>query len=176
VKPPTEIGPLRHGINLVVRAEQRRLQQHAALERFGVAHRSHLHVNPRAVFHERRNVRRDHDHRDIFGRKCCHRHIDAVTPEHVGDGLLGVNRVLVAIPRQPGDQAVADELVVPRAGHHHQIAHAHAGGRRGQDPGQPQQQTEPQRPDGGHFNLHFPGDLPDKTNRQDRSRPPRRIP
>ena len=125
---------LRDRIDFVVGAEQWGLQQHAALEGFGVAHGGHLHVNALAGFDERRNVRRDHDDGDVLGRERRGRHVDAVALEHVGDGLLGVNRVLVAVAGQPDHEAVADKLVVARAGNHGQIAHAHACRRERQTP------------------------------------------
>ena len=44
--------PLSHGINLAIGAQQRRLEQHAAGERLGVAHGSHRHIQPRAALEE----------------------------------------------------------------------------------------------------------------------------
>ncbi len=57
---------LRHGINLPIRAQQRRLQQHPALQRRGVAHRGHRHIQPGAGLFESGNVRRHHDNGDVF--------------------------------------------------------------------------------------------------------------
>jgi MFS family permease len=68
-----------------------------------------------------------HDHGDVLGGKGGRRHRQPEALEQVGEGLLGVDGILVAIARQTHHQAVADQLVIPGAGHHHQVAHPHAG-------------------------------------------------
>ncbi len=56
-------------------------------------------------------------------------HGQAIALENVGDGLDGLDRVLVAVARQADDQAVADQLVVPRAGNHGDVLDARAAGK-----------------------------------------------
>ena len=129
-------GSLCDGVNLVVRAEQRRLQQHAALESLGVAHGRNLHVQAGARFDEGGDVRGHHDDGDVFGGEGGGGHRHSVTLEHVGDRLLGVSGVLVAFARETGDHAKAHELVVPGAGDHGEVAQADstgAGARNGQE-------------------------------------------
>ena len=117
-------GPLRHRVNAVVRSQQRRLQQHTALQRFGVAHGGNLHIKPRARFDESRDVGCNQHHAHILGRKGGRQDANPVPLEHVRDGLFGVHRVFVAVARQSHHQAVTDELVVPRPRHDDEVTHA----------------------------------------------------
>ncbi len=57
---------MREGINLFVRTQQRGLEQHTPLQRFGITHRSHVHIEPCAGFYEGRDISSDHDHGNIF--------------------------------------------------------------------------------------------------------------
>ena len=66
----------------------------------------------------------------------------AVALEQVGDGLLGIHRVLIAIAREAHDQAVADELVVPGARDDDKVAYANPAGGKERRGGQKEAQGQ----------------------------------
>ena len=118
---------MRHGVDLSIRSDQGRLQEHAALQALGIAHRRHRHVQASATLHESPNVGGDHHRSDVLGLEGGRGHIDPKSLQHVGDALNGENQVLVAVPGQSHDQSVAGQLVIASAGEHRQVFNARTG-------------------------------------------------
>jgi len=103
------------------------LQQHAALERFGIAHGGDLDVQARAGLDEGGDIGGDHDHGDVLCGEGGGGNGDAIALEHVGDGLFGINGSLSPSPARPATRPKPTS-VVARAGHHDEIAQADAAG------------------------------------------------
>ena len=136
--------PLGDGIDVVVSTQQRRLQEHAPLQRLGIPHRRDLHIESSARLGEGRNIRSDQNNAHVLRREGCSRHGDAITLKNIGDGLLRVNRIFVALTGEAHHQTVTDKLIVPGTGDHHQVAHLHAARQRvGRDPERRQQSKQP---------------------------------
>ncbi len=115
---------LRQRVDLAVGAAQRRGDQRAALERLGIAHGGHVHVDELPGLGERRQLRR-HDHRGHvleLRRRRAGRQADPHLLQVVGECLRGDGhlRRLVARAVQAHDQAVARQLVAahPLHGRH----------------------------------------------------------
>ena len=92
--------PLGHGIDAVVRAQQRRLQQHAALQRFGVAHGGDLHIEPRARLDKGRDVRGDQHDATFFEERVVAGTLMPYRWSMLARVCLRVDRVFVAVARQ----------------------------------------------------------------------------
>jgi hypothetical protein len=134
---------LRDCIDIAIGAEQRRHQQHAALQALGVAERGDGNVDARALGGEWRQVGRHHHRRDVAGAQRLAAHIDAEPLQHGGERLLGEGNVVerVAGAVEADHQAVADQLVLPHALDVAEILDARSragarGGERGQKHGQ----------------------------------------
>ena len=108
---------LRDRVDIAVGAEQRRDQQRAALQAFGVAQRRDRDVDARALRAEGRQVRGHHHGGDVAGAQRLAADVDAEPLQHRLQRLLGegdvVQRVAGAV--EADDQAVADELVLAYA-------------------------------------------------------------
>ncbi len=117
---------MRHGIDLAIRAEQGRLQEHAALQTLGVAHGSHIHIQPRARFLEGRNIGRHYDNGHVFGGERRGGNGEAEALQHIGNRLEGLHRIFVAVAREANDEAVAGQLVVAHAGNDGDVLDARA--------------------------------------------------
>ena len=121
---------LRDCVNFVVRTKQRCLQEHAALQCRRVTHGGDRDVEARAVLGEGLDICRDHDGGDVLRRERGCRYGDTEALQHVRHALHGVRGILVAHTREADDEAVADELVLTRAGDHDEILDARANGER----------------------------------------------
>jgi hypothetical protein len=139
---------LRQGVDFAVGAAQRRGNQHAALERLGVAHGGHVHIHKLARLRKGGQLRR-HDHgghvlelqlaRQV-GRQ-AHTHVLQVVLQRLGG--VGHLRGLVARAVQTHHQAVAGELVAAHALHgRHFLDAQRLGG-----PGSAKRQHGQQRPE-----------------------------
>jgi hypothetical protein len=106
---------LGHGVDAAVGAEERGLEEDAALEGLGIAQRGDGDVDPRAGLEEGPDVGRHHDGRRVLGGEILDVLRDAVALEEVDDAVQHRDRVAVALPRQAGHEPVADQLVVPAA-------------------------------------------------------------
>ena len=106
---------LRDRIDIAVGAEQRRDQQRAALQAFGIAHRRGGHVDPGALGGERRQIGGDHDGGDVAGADLLAADIDAKPFQHRLQGLLGERRIVerIAGAVEADDEAIAEQLVLP---------------------------------------------------------------
>ena len=102
-------------IDVAVGGEQRRDQQHAALQALGVAERGDGNVYPGALGAEGRQVGGHHHGGDVAGAQVLAADIDAEPLEHRLQRLLGegdvVERVAGAV--EPDHEAVTDKLVLP---------------------------------------------------------------
>ncbi len=91
------------------------MQEHAALERLGVAHRGDGDVDAGAGLEERGDVGGDHHGGGVLSLDLGRIDRESVTLENVADGTQRGGRVGVAISGETHDDAVADELVVAPA-------------------------------------------------------------
>ena len=109
--------PLRDGVDLAVGAVERRHDERAAHQRARVAERGDGDVHARARLDEGRQFRRDRHRGDVAAARCLRADVDAHAVEHRLHRLLGERRVAhgIAGALQADDEAVADELVRPRA-------------------------------------------------------------
>ena len=108
---------LRHGVDLAIRAEQRRDEQRAALQALGIAQRRDGDVDARALRAEGREVGGDHHGRDVGGAQVGVAGVDAEPLQHRLQALLGEGRVVQRVARavEADHEAVADELVLAHA-------------------------------------------------------------
>ena len=112
---------LPHSIDSLIGAHERSLNQDAALNGLRVADRRHGHVDARAGLGKGRNVRRDHDRRDIVGLDRVRRHIHAEALERIRHTLHGIGKLAVTLARETDHQAVPDQLVIASAFDHSQV-------------------------------------------------------
>ena len=104
-------------VDVAVGAEQRRDQQHAALQALGIAERGDGDVDARALGREGRQVGGYHHGGDVAGAQRLAADVDAEPFQHRVQRLLGERNVVegVAGAVEADHQAIADELVLPHA-------------------------------------------------------------
>ena len=106
---------LRDRVDVAVGAEQRRDQQRAAFQAFGVAHRRGGDVDAGALGGERRQVGGDHDGGDVAGADLLAADVDAEPFQHGLQRLLGERRIVerIAGAVEADDEPIAEQLVLP---------------------------------------------------------------
>jgi hypothetical protein len=115
LKAPDRQRALGDRVHIAVGAQERRDQQRAALQAFGVAERGRRHVDAGALGAERRQVGGYHDGRHIAGADGLAADIDAEPLQHGLQRLLGERNVVerVAGAVEADHQAISDQLVLP---------------------------------------------------------------
>ena len=109
---------LRHRVYLAIRPLERRHQQGAAAQTFGITDGRHRDIDCLAGLGKRRQRRRDHHGGDILQLQAgSGRNIDAHLAQHADDAAYGKRRLrcLVACSIQPHHNAVTGQLVVAHA-------------------------------------------------------------
>jgi hypothetical protein len=119
---------LSDGVDFAVRAHQRGLQKHTAIQTFGVTHRGDRDVEAIAGLHERLDVGGHENGGDVFRGNGRSGKVDSLALQRVGDRLHGVFGIFVAVASEADDEAPAGKLVVARAGDHDEVLNARTDG------------------------------------------------